>query len=343
MDSITLQSISRLLKPAPIPDVPLCADDPRFGHLIRSAIKHNGNDNATVVVVVGVPQDIGVRRNGGRPGCAQAPSAVRHSLWKLGTAGVTEATDSGRLVMYDAGDVTTEGMSLEDIHEAQHAVLSAILAEGWIPIVIGGGHDCAWPMARALNTNGKRYGVINVDAHADVRDYNDGPHSGSSFRQMLEASPCGLSPDCLVQFGLQTTTVSAQHLQWLQQKQSRIMMLDVIRHAGLTNTFTEAMTIATRDENSLYVSFDIDAVASAYAPGASAAAADGFSAADAISICRLAGTNPALAAFDIVEVNPQYDSDSRTAKLAAVLIAAVVEGIAWRRDPPPIMQRDDLV
>ncbi|MBK7413086.1 MAG: arginase family protein [Ignavibacteria bacterium] len=79
-----------------------------------------------------------------------------------------------------------------------------------------------------------------------------------------------------------------------------------------------------------YVSLDMDAFASAYAPGVSAPAADGFTPHEIASCLRTAAASGSLAAFDVVEVNPHFDVDGRTAKLAATMINEVLIGLAQR-------------
>jgi arginase family enzyme len=109
-----------------------------------------------------------------------------------------------------------------------------------------------------------------------------------------------------------------------------VFMLEHIRAQGLRTAWHDALNTATDAAKHLYVSFDMDAVASAYAPGVSAPAANGFTAGEAVSMVHDAARHPAFRAFDVVEVNPEYDIDGRTAKLAATLIATVIRGIAER-------------
>lgn len=303
--------------------------DPRIGDLLVPP--KAAPADALVVSFIGVPQHIGVERNGGRPGAAAAPGAVRAQLLKLATSAVVDVVRAGRMAMVDLGDIDTEGKTLEQIHDEQEDVVYRQLSKGNLPIVIGGGHDTAWPTIRALDRVGEPYGVVNIDAHADVRPLLDGSraHSGSPFYQMLTTSERAMAPGAFVEFGLQHHAVALAHLDFLAEHEATVLMLDDVRRRGLHAAWDRAMAVLTSTGSS-YVSLDMDAFASAYAPGVSAPAADGFAPHEVGYCLRLIGRNATLKVMDVVEVNPAYDVDNRTAKLAATMIAEVLAGIAER-------------
>jgi formiminoglutamase len=304
--------------------------DKRIGDVIVS-VKDVSERAEVVCVLIGVPQHIGVERNGGRPGAADGPSSFRKAFTKLAISAFEQHIDSGRLAIADAGDIDTEGKTLEQIHDEQYDVVAQVLSSGFVPIVVGGGHDTAWPTIRALEAQARPYGVVNIDAHADVRPLKDGgrAHSGSPFYQMLTQQPSHLQPGGFVEFGLQHTCVSASHLAFVRDAGMHAVMLDEIRRHGCLSAWGNAWPHAAAAGN-VYVSLDVDAFASAYAPGVSAPAADGLSPADVASILRDASESGKLRAFDIVELNPAYDVDGRTAKLTAVMAYEVVTGLATR-------------
>lgn len=284
-----------------------------------------------VVAILGVPQHIGVERNGGRVGAAEAPAAIRRALTKLAPSAFLDALQQGDLALYDIGDIDTEGKTLEQIHDEHHDIVEQLVRGGVIPIVLGGGHDCAWPTVRALSSVGTPYGVINIDAHTDVRPLKDGrAHSGSPFRQMLDMQESHLTAGGFVEFGIQSAAASAHHIASVRDSGMHVVMLDDIRQDGVLASWDRAIAHASA-MGKVYVSVDMDAFASAYAPGVSAPAADGFTPAEVRPCIKRAAASGALAAFDVVEVNPRYDLDGRTAKLAAQLIADVLDGLATSR------------
>lgn len=283
------------------------------------------------MVLLGVPQHIGVERNGGRPGAAAAPAAIRTQLYKLATSAVADAMRNGSMAVVDGGDIVTDGKTLEQIHDETEDVVYRHMANGRFPIVLGGGHDTAWPTIRAFDRRGEPYGVVNIDAHADVRPLLDGfrAHSGSPFLQMLTATASALAPGAFVEFGLQHHAVATSHLALLASYDATVLMIDDIRRRGLHAAWDRAMAVLTSTRAG-YISLDMDAFASAYAPGVSAPAADGFAPHEVGYCLRLAGRNATLKAMDVVEVNPSFDVDNRTAKLAATMIMELLAGMADR-------------
>ena len=299
------------------------SNDLRIGDVMVS-VADIPADAKKVCVLIGVPQDVGVERNGGRQGAAQAPEAIRRALTKLTITGMNEALSAGHLVIADAGDIETDGKTLEQIHDEQHDVVAEVLRAGYLPIVIGGGHDCAWPTIRAMESLGKPYGVVNIDAHADVRPLKEGrAHSGSPFHQLLSMNNSHLQAGGFAEFGLQPHSVAQAHLDFVRDASMHIWMLDEIRRVGVESAW-EQLWHTCASSHRMYVSLDMDAFASAYAPGVSAPAADGFTPAEIAACLRHAARSGSLAAFDVVECNPRYDVDGRTAKLAATMIWEVM-------------------
>ena len=305
-------------------------DDHRIGDLlcpIDDLQQHDG----TVCVIVGSPQHIGIERNNGRSGAADGPSAIRHWLYRMATSEIQEAIEVGHLTLVDAGDINPTGLTLQQIHDEQHDVVHEILEHGMIPIVLGGGHDTAWPTIRALETDGKTYGVINIDAHADVRPLKDETqaHSGSPFRQMLDADDSCLIKGGFVEYGLQHYTVSRAHRDYVTERGHHVMMLDDIRREGAAASWETALGCTSAAER-LYITLDMDGFASAFAPGVSAPSTDGLAPWEVGPALRYAARDERFAAFDVVEVSPSWDSDGRTAKLGAAMIMQVLAGIADR-------------
>lgn len=303
-------------------------DDLRVGHLLAES---SADSRKQAVVLLGSPQDAGVRRNGGRPGAAAAPEAIRRALCKFTPfAGDKSIADS--IALSDAGDMIVEGIDLEEIHERQQLVVAYLLSQGCIPIVLGGGHDIAWPDSAGFGAVHPEFGVINIDPHTDVRPLVAGlAHSGSPFRQMLESEHINVPAGAFVEFGTQQFAVAQSHVRYLEDRGMHVVWYHDIRQAGFIPAFEASLARASdNSRRPIYVSFDMDSVRSADAPGVSATAPIGFS---ADNICRAAwmcGSLPFVEMIDLAEVNPSYDVDGRTAKLAAMLIMHFLGGVAHR-------------
>ena len=134
-------------------------------------------------VILGFGSDAGVRRNQGRTGAAAAPAAIRAALGPL-------AFHLGRAV-HDAGDVTVAGDALEAGQARAGLAITSLLDAGQLPVVLGGGHETAFASylgvaGSAAVREGLRVGVLNLDAHFDLRD-EAVPSSGTPFLQMARA------------------------------------------------------------------------------------------------------------------------------------------------------------
>ncbi|GIV54753.1 MAG: arginase [Candidatus Kapaibacterium sp.] len=284
-------------------------------------------DRHPTIALLGVPQDEGVRRNGGRVGAAAAPAAIRRALAKL-TASIGTAMLPENTTILDCGDVRTEGLSLEEIHRRQQEVVGALLDAGLVVIVLGGGHDVALPNGRALGARSQRLGIVNVDAHLDVRPPTlEGTHSGSPFRELIEDATCRVEQ--LVEFGIHAFSASAHHVRYVLERGYVVWTLEQIRRQTLASSL-EQVVGSLVECGGIHFSLDMDALASAYAPGVSAPASDGFRPDEVATIIERIVALPACRIVDIVEVNPRTDTDERTARLAAYFAALMIWTIAHR-------------
>ncbi|GIV50358.1 MAG: arginase [Candidatus Kapaibacterium sp.] len=302
-------------------------DDRRFGDYLVPVTEWDGR--SPQIALVGVPQDIGVARNGGRRGAAAAPAAIRAALAKL-AASIGETMLPRQVSICDCGLVRTEGLSLEEIHQRQEYIVGHFLAMGASVLVLGGGHDTALPDGRALGKRVERLGIVNVDAHLDVRiPTDDGSHSGSPFRELIEDAACPL--EVLIELGTQRFAASAHHVRYVREHGHIVWMLDDIRRNTLEIVLAD-IERRLAECDGIMLSLDVDALASAYAPGVSAPANDGFQPAEVAAIIERIVSMPQCRLVDIVEVNPSVDADERTVRLAAYFAALTMWTFAHRRD-----------
>lgn len=299
--------------------------DPRMGDIISR--DPNIIPESASVVLIGVPQDIGVQRNGGRAGAAAAPDAIRAMLYRLTPFDIASGRSIPDGFLHDLGNIRVDG-ELEEIHERLAEVVALLCRAGLIPLVLGGGHDTTYAAASGAYAAHGPLGMINLDAHLDVRPPNPLRNSGTSFRMLIEEGK--LAPESFVEFGIQSFANAAAHAEWLTGMGGRIMTLDGIRERGFTESLRTAYEIASAGVTRCYGTLDIDGVRGAEAPGVSAVMPDGFSAAHLLATARLLGSRPAIAALDIVEMNPRFDIDDITAKLAAHAALRFVMGALER-------------
>jgi len=294
--------------------------DVRFGHIIEQYSSDN-QLSAETIAIIGIPQDIGIIRNNGRPGAALAPMCIRQALYKLTIHGLSHAKRTIQIV--DIGDIVCTDTSLEEIRNRQFEVVNHVLQSGAKVIVLGGGHDCAFANAKALSNIAHSISVINVDPHLDIREYNDGKgHSGSPFREIAEQ----LKPHFMHEFGIQEFAVASHHVAYASQQNIGISWYaDLRAKNNISKDFSSIVQAAKAASEHVFISFDTDSVSSAYAPGVSAPATIGFTADEFCLMSYEAGKSKAHI-IDFVEMNPVYDQDGRTAKLIALSIAMAVKG-----------------
>ena len=139
-----------------------------------------------------------------------------------------------------------------------------------------------------------------------------------------------VDPRRFVEFGIQPFVNSRKHIEWTEGCGGTVQTLDAIQRDGVMSSLEGALRLGTADERPLYGTLDIDGVRGADAPGVSAVSPDGLSASDLLTAARLLGQDRNCVALDVVEVNPAFDVDNRTAKLAAHAIIRFVVGVAGR-------------
>lgn len=263
-------------------------------------------------VFLGFCSDEGVRRNNGRVGAATAPAALRSSLGSL-------AFHLNRRV-FDAGDVAVDGTRLEAGQARAGLAVTAMLDAGNLTVVLGGGHETAFASYlgvahSAAVLQGKRLGVLNLDAHFDLRDHPE-PTSGTPFLQMATAE-----------------TAAERELNYavvgISEPNNTGALFNTARRLGVKYLLDEDCSVErTRDfvaefldgVDIVYLTIDLDVLPAAVAPGVSAPAAYGVPLPVISAICRQVAASGKLFHLDVAELNPVVDIDQRTARVAARLI-----------------------
>ncbi len=278
---------------------------------------HSGLPVGCRVAILGLADDLGVRLNHGRPGAKHGPKAFRDALAAYGIA-QPHSWDWPKV--FDAGDIIpADGHDENALHETHQRVTEAthaLLDLGLFPIAIGGGHDLTYPFARALARRFGKLSGIYFDAHLDVRETVG---SGMPFRKLLEEQHAHE----LHLFGFNPFVNSQEHVRWFQD------------HAGHFHACGSGPGSAPRRvfPGELFLSFDLDVLDSAHAPGVSALNPAGLSVAAASEELAHLAASPRLRGFDIMELNPAHDIGGRTARAAAHLFLTVLRAIAPRFSP----------
>ncbi|APX92715.1 formimidoylglutamase [Halomonas sp. 1513] len=276
-------------------------------------------DSPPGVALLGFACDAGVARNKGRIGAAKGPRALRRALAPLAWHRQAPA--------YDAGDVSCHGDTDMEAAQARLAErLAALLASGQRPIALGGGHEIAFAswsgLARHLDASGAdkpRVGIINLDAHLDLRDPAHVRSSGTPFAQIAEACEARGWPFRYACLGVSRAANTralfnrARELGVLvrEDRDFQPPRLDAIQR--------DLERFMARCDH-LYLTIDLDVLPAAEAPGVSAPAARGVTLAQLEPLIEAVRDSGKLRLADLAELNPDHDIDQRTARSAARLI-----------------------
>ena len=293
--------------------------------------------------LVGFACDQGVRRNQGRVGARAAPPLIRSAFAKLPVIAELQKNFDGNLanLLGDAGDIHCQDNDdfaeqlLEQAQQQYADVISNVIQQGSLPIGLGGGHAMAYGSFLGLwqalqQTNAKDHtdsapiiGIINFDAHLDIRQ-SDVATSGTPFRQIAEHLTEHQQPFHYCCIGVSRFSNTAA----LFDRADELDVL-VISDEDCTNKkwkkIAAQVTGFIDSVDILYLTIDMDCLPSSIVPGVSAPAAYGINLAFVERAVKLIMASGKVKIADIAEINPTYDIDARSCKVAARLLATIIE------------------
>lgn len=289
------------------------SNDERLGEEVAQSVSFSSITKIKPsFVLVGHPDDEGVRSNHGRAGAQDGPDAIRAMLYKL-TAGRDNFEP-----LYDLGNFIQTGTlaerqqqeltSIQTIFESKHRLIS-----------LGGGHDHAYAdVGGMLKAVGKQKAlVINIDAHLDMRAVVDSPNSGTAFFQLIEE----FENFELIQVGIQPQANTAYYFDYA--KKNKVKIYDLLDCAGqLQKVFYSIFKNVSLAKRPTFISIDMDAFSSAYAPGVSAASPIGLDPHEFLRAIPELCQKLDIRGLGFYEVAPRLDQDNQTSKLTAHLIHA---------------------
>jgi len=262
-------------------------------------------NTAKGVSLIGFKCDEGVRRNKGRVGAFEGPDFIRKHL----------SFDS--LNVSDVGDVICEEDDFTPAHKCLQAKVRHELEAGNFPFILGGGHDMSFSNFAAAAKHvlkhepNARVAAINIDPHFDIRDFDKGANSGTSFNEMAKfcaANQLDFNYYCL---GVNKQSNSSDLFVLAQNLGVRYCFDDEVEKVS------ELINECIANCDYVYFTLDMDAFKSTLAPGVSAQAKVGWDVETIKCFITLIKESNKLIVADIAELNPRFDIDERTAKLAA--------------------------
>ena len=228
----------------------------------------------------------------------------------------------------DYGDLSVVPGYIEDTYDKIEAELGPLIEAGVIPVIMGGDHSITLAELRATAKTHGPVSLIHFDSHTDTNDQYFGRpyYHGSMFRRAVEENI--LLPANSIQVGMRGSVYSKDAYQESTSLGFKVVTMSAVRQIGLQRLIE---IIKDRvGQNKVFVTFDIDVVDPAFAPGTGTPEVGGFNSAEALDLIRgLKGLN--FVGFDVVEVLPGYDVAEITALLAANIIYEILSLIALKK------------
>lgn len=269
------------------------------------------------VALIGMPMDLGITN---RNGCRFGPRALR-SIERVGPYNhVLKVAPVFERAVADVGDVPFRSRyDLPGCHEDIQRTISAILGQGVRPLSVGGDHSISLPILRAIAAVHGPVAMVHIDAHCDT----SGPfeacrfHHGGPFRQaVLDGA---LDPRHTIQIGIRGSSEFLWEFSY--EAGMTVIHAEEIGGIGLDGIIARAREVV--GDRPVYLSFDIDSLDPAFAPGTGTPEVGGLSTREAQAILRgLAGLR--FVGGDVVEVAPQYDATTNTAQAGAQILFEIL-------------------
>ncbi|MDC7831460.1 MULTISPECIES: agmatinase [Pseudomonas] len=302
---------------------------PRFGGIASMLrLPHLASPAGLDAAFIGIPLDIGTSlRSGTRFGPRQLRSeSVMIRPYNMATG----AAPFDSLSVADLGDVAINTFNLLDTVRLIEEHYDRVLEHDVIPLTLGGDHTLTLPILRAMKKKYGKIGLVHVDAHADVNEHMFGEKiaHGTTFRRAVEEGL--LDCDRVVQIGLRAQGYAADDFDWCREQGFRVVQAEECWHQSLTPLMAEVRERV--GGGPVYLSYDIDSIDPAWAPGTGTPEIGGLTTIQALEIIRgCRGLD--LVGCDLVEVSPPYDTTGNTALLGANLLyemLCVLPGVAYR-------------
>jgi guanidinopropionase len=285
---------------------------------------------AVDIGLLGVPYDGGVTN---RPGARHGPREVRNQsslMRRINQATGVCPYELARVA--DIGDAVVERpFALTEAHEQIQAFYERVAAAGVVPLAVGGDHSVSLPILRVLG-RGRPVGMVHIDAHCDTGDDYLGSrfHHGAPFRRAVEEGV--LDPARTIQIGIRGGINERDVWGFSHSSGMRVIHMHEIPALGLDAVVAEARRVV--GDGPTYVSFDIDSVDPAFAPGTGTPEIGGLTSFEAQRLVRgLAGID--VVGGDMVEVSPPFDVAGTTALVGATILfemlCVTAQAVARRR------------
>jgi agmatinase len=287
------------------------------------------------VAVLGAPMDCGV----GQRGASLGPRAIRSAERYLPSPAAlmnhlhVRVQPFEVLRVVDYGDAAVDPFSIEASMPTIRELVREVAATGAVPVVLGGDHSILWPDAAACaDVYGPgKVGVVHFDAHADCSQDHMGHHvtHGTPIRRLIEDEH--VPGRNFVQIGLRGYYPDEELIEWMRERGLRSHYMAEVERDGLDRVVDRALAEALDGPEYLYLSFDVDVLDPAYAPGTGTPEPGGFTTREMFPVVRRLCHEAHVIGLEVVEVAPGIDPGYTTALNANRVVVEAITGLAMRR------------
>ena len=273
---------------------------------------------------IGFCCDAGIKINLGRIGAFKGPIAIREQMSNL------PFNFNDNVKIYDIGNILCKDQKhLKDAQELLGTLVQKIKEKGIIPIVLGGGHEVAYGNFQGLkkyvknNNINSNIGIINFDAHFDMRPYENGASSGTMFRQI--ADDCLNSKDIFnyMVLGIQKYGNTRNLFTEADRLNVKYILSEDIKEGEILGILNKIQNFI-RNKELVHLTICSDVFSSAFAPGVSSPQPFGIDPKISLGLIKNIIRSGKIGTVDIAEVSPRFDEDNITSKLISILIFEII-------------------
>lgn len=281
--------------------------------------KWDGHKEISGAALIGAPLS---KPSISHSGACFAPKTIRAMLDAYSTYAIGKEYDMHESVLYDCGDIEMHVTNIQESHERIKRTIEMITKQSpnMIPIVLGGDHSISFPSIEGFANSKGKIGIIQFDAHHDLRNLQDGgPSNGTPFRSLLENKV--VTGERLIQIGIRDFSNARAYHEYAKEQHVTVYTMDHVWRRPIKDIVRESIEILRKQGvTNIYVSVDVDVLDQAFAPGCPAIGPGGM---DSITLLRAIeelGKEPLVSAMDIVEIDPTLDFRDMTSRVAAQII-----------------------
>jgi formiminoglutamase len=254
-------------------------------------------------------------------GASFAPDAIRRCLNSFTTYNIEEETDISSQKIIDFGDIAMHPTSIEECHQRIYQATKEITEAQAAPltIILGGDHSITTSTVKAIKETRGTVGIIQLDAHHDLRNTEDGgPTNGTPFRRLIEGGH--LKGEHLIQIGIRNYSNAKAYHDYAIENGVTVYTMKDVRQRGITELIQSALTHLEDRVDTIYLSVDMDVLDQAYAPGCPAIGPGGMDPDTLTQAVKQAIQHPKVQTMDIVEIDPTLDIRDMTSRIASLLV-----------------------